>query len=309
MTDDSRSWEIARRLYALPRADFIPARNAEARELKGSDGDLARAVATWGKPTAAADLVNRLVRARADLVDEVGELGRRLRSAQRRSEAAELRGLDQERRALVGRAVDAARAVAEDGDSHATDATLRDVEQTVWAAVVDAGAFAAFRAGVLVRPMAPGGFGEVDVSASSALPVEADESAEDTAPVPPRARPAAAQKTEPPRPPSPTPEQLAARRKARKDLDAAAQDLAAAQQASEEAARLAEESEHRAEDLQRERDELRERLADLEREARESVRLAKEQQAALRTAERERRTAVARHERAQRRLEQAEDVR
>ncbi|AWB93444.1 hypothetical protein [Aeromicrobium chenweiae] len=295
--------EVARQLYGLPRADFISARNAQVRELKGTDPELARQVAGFTKPSAAADLVNRLVRARTDLVDEVGDLGVRLRSAQRRSEAAELRGLDQERRALVNRAVDAAREVAE---GSATDATLRDVEQTVWAAVVDAGAHAAFRAGVLVRPMAPGGFGDVDVSASSAVPVEVDTSAEDVAPVRSRS-PRSATKKEAPARTGPTAAQQEARRKARRDVDAATEDLAGAEQAAAEAARLAEESEQLSTDLQQERDELRERLTVLEREARDTARQAKERQAAARTAERERRTAADRLDRARRRMAQAEE--
>lgn len=308
MTGDADAWETARALYALPRADFISARNAEARRLKRSDPDVAAQVAGLGKPSAAADLVNRWVRSRTDLVTEVRDLGSRLRSAQRRSEASRLRELDQGRRELVNRCVDAARSVAEDAGERATEATLRDVEQTVWAAIVDAGAFAALKAGVLVRPMSPGGFGAVDTSASSALPVEAED--EDLAPDPPPAatrRPSGTREAAP-RPPTPTRAQQEARRKARHDLEVATDELQAAEGAADDATRIAEEADELVTRLQQERDELRERLTALEQQVRDVARDVKDRQSARRFAERARRAASDRLDRARRAVDRADET-
>ncbi|MFI5426524.1 hypothetical protein [Aeromicrobium sp. UC242_57] len=80
--------------------------------------------------------------------------------------------MSRERRDLVGRCVAAARDQAGRSGKAATEATLRDVEQTVWAAIIDARAGATVHAGVLVKALSAGGFGEVDVAGVSALDVD-----------------------------------------------------------------------------------------------------------------------------------------
>lgn len=289
MADDSALTEIAHRLYGLPLGEFIAARNAAAKD---AVGDVSRAVKGFKKSAAGAHLVNLLVREDDDLLDEIRDLGSRLRSAQAESDAAGLRSLDQERRALVGRSVTAAASVAESEGTKATDASLRDVEQTVWAALVDAGAFATMRAGTLLRPLSPNGFGSVDLEGASAVDVdvEAVESAR------PPARSKAAKDDG---------DELRARREAKaaaqREVDEAQAELDAADDAVTAASDAISHSEQRIADLKEELAELRERISEVERSLTEERDAQSARRADLRAAEKARRTATTAAERARRR--------
>jgi hypothetical protein len=304
MADDSLLTDAARDLYGGPVSDFIAARNARVKDLKkDGHGAAATAVAAFKKPSAGADAVNRLIRADGDLADDIADLGRRLRAAQSASEAGELRALDQERRALVVRARSAAREL----DDSLTAATLDHVEQTVWAAVVDATAAAIVLAGALVRPLSPGGFGEVDTKDASAVAVEAEP--EETAP---RRRPAKRTSSRPAATPgADAAEEKRARAAAERarveaeDAVATAQEASrAAQDAVEAATKDADEARRQRTDLEQERDELRERLAEVEQALRDSKTEITERAAALRDAERHRRSTAAAVDRAVQRLDQ-----
>lgn len=305
MTDEPQLWEIARSLYATTLPDFVRVRNTRVRELKKSgDTQTAQRVAAFKKPSVAADLVNRLARDDGGLADEIADLGARLRAAQVDADSATLRGLDQERRGLVGRCVAWARAEAERGGGAATEAMLRDVEQTVWAAIVDAWAAATVRAGVLVRPLSPGGFGQVDVSGASALDV--DEPAEPDRPV--RRRPAKKREPRPetttgPEPARPSAAEARARRAAEEALEQAQASAGAAQDRLEEAAAKTEAADTRRTGLEDERDRLRAELSEVDRQLREAHQEISEGRAALRQAEKQRRTAAAEVDRALRTLE------
>ncbi|MBV9822704.1 MAG: hypothetical protein JO144_10735, partial [Actinobacteria bacterium] len=65
--------EIADDLYALSLAEFTPARDAKAKELKGSD--LAKQVKALKKPSLAAWVVNLLVRRETEQVEQVLQVG------------------------------------------------------------------------------------------------------------------------------------------------------------------------------------------------------------------------------------------
>ena len=295
----------AKALYATALPDFIAGRTERVRELRAAGhDDVARRVTAFKKPSAGAHAVNRLIREQPDLADDVAELGGRLRAAQAEGAAAkELRALDQERRALVNRARD----VASRADSGATAATLDHVEQTIWAAVLDARAAAIVLAGVLVRPLSPGGFGEVDTDGASAVPVEA-------APEPTPSRRRAAART--PDDDDQAEDSRAADEREAREAEAArvraeaeqavsdAQDAhRSAQQAVERATKEADRAVRRRADLEQERDDLRERLAAAE----ESLRAAKTEitarSAALRDAEKQRRHAAAEVDRSVERLD------
>lgn len=292
MTDEPGLWDIARSLYANALPDFTGARNEAARELKKSgDAETAKRVAAFKKPSVAADLVNRFVRSGGELVDEVADLGARLRAAQVEADAATLRGLDQERRALVGRVVAWARAETERSGSAATETVLRDVEQTVWAAIVDAWASATVRAGVLIRPLSPGGFGEVDVSGASALDV--DRPTEPERPI--RRRPAAKKAARPAesKEEKPTAAELRARQRAVEALEKAQASARDAQHALEEAAGRSEAAEARLSDLEAEHERLRAELAEVNRRLHDTRQDVSDGRAALRLAEKRRRSAAA----------------
>lgn len=303
MADDSSLTEIAHRLYGLPLGEFIAARNAAAKD---AGGDVARYVKAFRKSAAGAHLVNLLVRADGELLDDVRDLGVRLRSAQAESDAAGLRSLDRERRALVSRSVTAAAAVAENAETTATDASLRDVEQTVWAALVDAGAFATMQAGTLLRPLSPNGFGSVDLDGASAVEVDVD-AVEAARPARSAKAPAAppaskAEKTETKKDDG---DELRARREAKaaaqREVDEAQAELAAADDAVTEASDAINDSERRVADLKAELAELRERISQVETSLRDERDAQSDRRSDLRAAEKARRTAATAADRALRR--------
>lgn len=298
MADDSLLWDSARDLYATPLPEFIGARNERARALRADGHDpVARQVAAFKKASAGADAVNRLIRHDDQLVDDIEELGARLRAAQADPVATELRSLDQERRALVVRARSAARRL----DGTLTAASLDHVEQTVWAALVDAQAAAAVLAGVLIRPLSPGGFGEVDTTDASAVPVEASQEAP---PRPKRARNAGkpAEKDDAAEVARAKKEAERARKEAEAALAAAQEVNGRAQDELAAATRSADEAVERRDDLEEERDDLRARLTAVEQSLREAKTQVTETTAALHDAERRRRAAAADVDRAVERL-------
>src|SRR3954466_7406425 len=91
--------EIADELYALSLADFTPARDAKAKELKGTD--LGKQVKALKKPSLAAWVVNLLVRHESEQVDQVLQVGAALRQAQESMSGDELRQLTRQRRQVT----------------------------------------------------------------------------------------------------------------------------------------------------------------------------------------------------------------
>lgn len=294
MADESTVTEIAHRLYGLPLGEFVAARNAAAV------GSASRTVRGLKKSAAGAHLVNLLVRGDDGLVDEIRDLGARLRSAQAESDAGELRTLDRERRALVSRSVQTATAVAQEAGAKATGASLRDVEQTVWAALVDAGAFATVQAGMLLRPLSPHGFGAVDLEGASAVEVDVDAVAPER---PARSRRGAA--SSPKVAKKDDGDELSARREARaaaqQEVDEAQAELDAADEAVTAAARAISGSERRVADLKAASADLREQILDVETSLRDERDALPERRADLRAAEKARRTAATAAKRARRR--------
>ena len=98
--------ERVARLYGLPPEDFTPERNALAAELRGEgDREGAAAVKALRKPTAAAWVVNQLVRAEPDLVEALLGAGGELRQAHRQAAsgrgAAQLRAAAEAERSAI----------------------------------------------------------------------------------------------------------------------------------------------------------------------------------------------------------------
>ncbi len=156
-TDDLDA--IAVELYALPPAQFTAARNARAG---ASDRSLAALVKRLPKPGVAAWSVSLL--AREGQLSDALELAAALREAQDDLDAAELNRLGAQRRSLV--AALSKQAVALSGERGVTvsPATRDDIEKTINAAVMDAGAAAAVMTGRLVRPLEATGFDAVDLT-------------------------------------------------------------------------------------------------------------------------------------------------
>ena len=147
--------DIATELYALPLAGFTDARNARAKDL--DDARLAAEVRALRKPLLAAWVVNLFARERMTQLREALDLAGDLRDAQAELDAAALKDLNRQRRALIHALAGQAEQLAAEHDEHITRSTADAVEQTLNAAMFDADAAAAVTSGRLVRPLEAGG--------------------------------------------------------------------------------------------------------------------------------------------------------
>jgi len=246
---------IADALYAAPLGDFTPARDARAKELK-ADKALASSVKALRKPSLAAWVVNLLVRREADQVAQVLAVGQALRAARASLDGEELRALTRQRRQLTAAVTSQARGVAADAGVKVTQAVADQIESTLTAAMLDAGAAEAVRSGLLVTALAATGVDAVDVAAAVAVPEALGFTA-----TPREAEPT-------PRPdlhvvPDPEPDERA-RREAEKAFAAAEATRAEASEELATAHAAVSDLEARGLQLQAELDELRRRLAELE---------------------------------------------
>ncbi|MDN4172992.1 hypothetical protein QWY28_08575 [Nocardioides sp. SOB77] len=255
---------IADELYALDLADFTPARDARAKELKGTDlAELAKPVKALRKPSTAAWVVNLLVRHETEQVDQVLAVGAALREAQASMSADELRTLTKQRRQLTAAVTSQARAVAKDRGLRVTEAVADQVAATLTAAMVDEGCAKAVRSGLLVSAIEATGVDEVDAGAAVALPEALGFAAAPREAAPRSSAPAARPKLEV----VPDPEAEAkVRRAAEERLEAAESELADARSGLDEAGEEVSRLEARGLQLQAEIEELRARIAALEEE-------------------------------------------
>ncbi|PKH44080.1 hypothetical protein SAMN05192575_10291 [Nocardioides alpinus] len=161
--------EIADDLYALPLADFTPARDALVKEHK-ADKDLAAAVKGLRKASLAAWVVNLLVRRDPDQVDQVLAVGTALRDAQENLDATQLREFTKQRRQLTASVTTSARRMAREEGVKTTQSVADQVEATLTAAMLEPDAARAVRSGLLVTSLAATGLGDLDLSEAVALP-------------------------------------------------------------------------------------------------------------------------------------------
>lgn len=245
----------ADRLYALALPEFTAARDARARQLRTDDRELAARVKALRKPSLAAWVVNLLARRESEQVAQVLAVGAALREAQAALDGDELRELTRQRRQLVAAVTTRARGLAAAEGVRVTAAVAEQVEATLTAAILDAGAADAVRSGLLVSPLAATGVGELDLSAAVAMPDAAGFVATP-----------ASEETGPPRlsvvpDPEADAKQLAAARERLADAEAALR--AASEDAAAASDRLGAAT-ARGLQVQSELDELRRRLAEAE---------------------------------------------
>ncbi|MFF4195785.1 hypothetical protein [Nonomuraea sp. NPDC001831] len=146
--------EVAGRLYAVPPAEFTAARAAEVRAAKeAGDVRLSRDIAKLRKPTVSAWAVNRLAREHPAELAELLGVGERLRAAWQAQDAGALAELTRARGEATARV---ARLARQAGGLSAAAAS--EVDQTLDAAVVEAGAADQVRAGRLAKPLSYSGF-------------------------------------------------------------------------------------------------------------------------------------------------------
>jgi hypothetical protein len=161
----------AEELYALRPGEFVARRNALAQGAKeAGDKQVSADVKRLTKPSAAAWVVNMLVRQQPERLEHVLALGAALREAQAAMAGDELRRLGRQRRELIAAVTREARALAADQAEQVGDAVARQVEETLHAAMTDEDAAAAVRTGLLVRPLAVAGTETAGVVESVAVP-------------------------------------------------------------------------------------------------------------------------------------------
>jgi hypothetical protein len=163
-------------LYGLPLDEFTPARNALARELRGSGRrEEASEVAALRKPSVAAWAVNQLVRTQGKGVDELFGAGDALRAAHDqvlagRGDAASLRSAVAREREAVEALTATARGLLT-SQGHELSPTIIDrVSDTLHAAALDDDARAQVRDGRLVRELRHVGLGMTPGAASPRAP-------------------------------------------------------------------------------------------------------------------------------------------
>jgi hypothetical protein len=162
---------IANELYGSSRDDFVPARNAYAKQA-GSAGDrtLAETVRALPKPSVSAWLVNLLARRRADELRRVLDLGVQMQEAQRDKDGPLLRELAADQTVVLGQAASAALAEAAE-EGHRVSETIRErVVQTLRSAMADPEAAGVVASGLLVRDLESAGFGPIDLDGAVAVP-------------------------------------------------------------------------------------------------------------------------------------------
>lgn len=161
--------EEAEALYGLPLASFTPSRDARVRELRGENRELSDQVKALKKPSLAAWVLNLLVRREPDQVAQLISLGGSLREAAASLDGAQLRELTKQRRQLTAAVTTVARRQALAEGLKVTESVADEVESTLTAAMLDAGAAAAVRSGLLVRSFSATGLDDLDAASFVAV--------------------------------------------------------------------------------------------------------------------------------------------
>lgn len=162
---------VAAELYALPPGDFTARRSALVSQAR-REGDPAagKQIGALRRPTVSAWSHNVLV-ARADgVLRELLDVGEALRDAQAGLDTARMNALSAERRRLVQGVQQRAAGEAARAEQSLSAAALREVEETLAAAVASAQAADAVASGRLTRALSYAGFGEVDLRDATATP-------------------------------------------------------------------------------------------------------------------------------------------
>lgn len=276
--------DAAQELYAALPRDFTAQRTALARKAK-EDGekDLAKEIGSLPKPAAGAWAINMLAVHKPEVIDGVVRFGVSLRSAQEASDAEAFRELGQKRQGELSSAVHAAKDLAAELGAPLSAAAAADVEQTLRAAMADAGAAAAVATGRLVRGLSGSGFESVDLTDAVAaagpgdtVVAEAEAVPKDAATPKKRDRPEPAKKTRAPKKASQeeatsladrrAAKRTAALEEARADFEAADHEAREAEGAAAEAWDVVKDLTDRRANLKTDIEEAKRRLAELEAE-------------------------------------------
>jgi hypothetical protein len=162
---------VAHELYGLRPAEFTAVRNARAVGVRrAGDPELATAIKKLRRPSTGAWIANLLARRRGEHVDQLLEVGAAMRTAQRELATDDLRRLSRTRRELITTLVDEGRDLVDEIGQPVTDASWRELEATLEAALADPDAGEAVRAGCLTTAISYSGLGPIDLSGAVATP-------------------------------------------------------------------------------------------------------------------------------------------
>jgi hypothetical protein len=152
--------EIADELYAVAPGAFVAQRDGLVKAAR-ADGDreLATRIAALKRPTISAWMVNALVRARREVVEQLLALGDQMREAQSSMAGDELRQLSAQRQQVVAALVSASEQLARAANIRTDADASREVQETLLAALADPAAAKAVATGRLTKPARYAGFG------------------------------------------------------------------------------------------------------------------------------------------------------
>ncbi|MDL9946870.1 hypothetical protein QSJ19_14980 [Gordonia sp. ABSL11-1] len=151
-------------LYGVLPAEFVARRAAIVKRAKAvGDRDLAREVTALRRPTQGAWAINQWTRREPDGVSAVLDLGAEMVNAQRTSSADRLRELSARRQELVAESSAQVAAVAAELGSTLSANAIREVTQSLRAAVADSAVAEDLRRGRLVAAVEYSGFGPAGV--------------------------------------------------------------------------------------------------------------------------------------------------
>ncbi|MEU7553695.1 hypothetical protein AB0B01_15330 [Streptomyces sp. NPDC044571] len=147
---------VSAQVYGLPPERFTEARDEQvARARKAGDKQAAKRIAGLRRPTLAAYVSNLLVRERPQEAAALLELGRALREAHRTLHGPQLRELSHQQHVVVSELARTARQLAGEAGQTVSDSVLREVEQTLHAALADPEAAEQWASGRLAKALEP----------------------------------------------------------------------------------------------------------------------------------------------------------
>jgi len=294
--------EVAAELYSLAPEEFTAARNARAKQAKdeGDDG-LAAQLRRLRKPTVGAWLVNQLVRRNRAQVEQLFDLGAKLRAAQGTLGADALRALGEQRRRLTRAVAEQAADIGREEGRKVSAQVVTAVEETLRSAMVDPQAGSALATGLIVDTFSSTGLDPVDIAAVVAVPgAVAEDSGSGAGATSATAAPAR-------KAPEKRRDEKAIA-KTRQELEEAEQVLAQAEGEAESARQAAVEAARRTADLGAELTEARRRVKDLHKRLEAAEKAQDEARRSQVAATKAERSAVEAAQRLRRRLQALLDV-
>ncbi|MFG2603544.1 hypothetical protein ACGFT2_08355 [Streptomyces sp. NPDC048514] len=145
---------VADELYALRPEEFVAARDRHALDARRSgDQRLAKEIGALRRPSLAAWVSNLLVRRQPEEVKPLLGLGEELRRAHRELDGPQLRRLARRQNEVIGTLGRQARQLAAQAGHPVGEGVQRAVEETLHAALADAGAGREWAAARLVKPL------------------------------------------------------------------------------------------------------------------------------------------------------------